>query len=63
MVLWPMCITLEIFLLQDIEMHRGKPLYLNEERYAALTYMVLRVFADFLLILFVSSNEFLNLIS
>ena len=21
-------------------MHRGKPLYLNEERYAALTYMV-----------------------
>lgn len=63
MVLWPMCITLEIFLLQDIEMHRGKPLYLNEERNAALTYMVLRVFADFLLILFVSSNEFLNLIS
>ncbi|MFQ6632058.1 hypothetical protein Gotur_009613 [Gossypium turneri] len=29
-----------IFLFQDIEMHRGKPLYLNEERYAALSYMV-----------------------
>lgn len=26
--------------LQDNEMHRGKPLYLNEERYAALTHMV-----------------------
>lgn len=25
---------------EDIQMHRGKPLYLNEERYAALTYMV-----------------------
>uniref|UniRef100_A0A0D3BQS2 E3 ubiquitin-protein ligase n=2 Tax=Brassica oleracea var. oleracea TaxID=109376 RepID=A0A0D3BQS2_BRAOL len=25
---------------EDIEMMRGKPLYLNEERYAALTYMV-----------------------
>lgn len=25
---------------EDIEMHRGKPLYLNLERYAALTYMV-----------------------
>ncbi|KAL1822614.1 hypothetical protein ACET3Z_009392 [Daucus carota] len=25
---------------EDIEMHRGKPLYLNQERYAALTYMV-----------------------
>ncbi|KAF2288678.1 hypothetical protein GH714_010354 [Hevea brasiliensis] len=24
---------------EDIEMHRGKPLYLNEERYATLTYM------------------------
>lgn len=28
------------YFLQDIEMHRGKPLYLNEERYAAITYMV-----------------------
>lgn len=27
-------------ILQDVQMHRGKPLYLNEERYAALTYMV-----------------------
>lgn len=26
--------------LQDVEMRRGKPLYLNEERYAALTHMV-----------------------
>lgn len=26
--------------LQDVDMQRGKPLYLNEERYAALTYMV-----------------------
>ncbi|KAJ7961420.1 E3 ubiquitin-protein ligase PRT6 [Quillaja saponaria] len=25
---------------EDFEMHRGKPLYLNEERYASLTYMV-----------------------
>ncbi|XP_071726695.1 E3 ubiquitin-protein ligase PRT6-like isoform X2 [Rutidosis leptorrhynchoides] len=25
---------------EDIEMHRGKPLYLNEERYAALSHMV-----------------------
>ncbi|KAG9159191.1 hypothetical protein Leryth_018168 [Lithospermum erythrorhizon] len=25
---------------EDIDMHRGKPLYLNEERYAALTHMV-----------------------
>ncbi|KAM3736727.1 hypothetical protein ACB098_09G002400 [Castanea mollissima] len=25
---------------EDVQMHRGKPLYLNEERYAALTYMV-----------------------
>lgn len=25
---------------EDIQMHRGKPLYLNEERYAALNYMV-----------------------
>ncbi|CAK7333875.1 unnamed protein product [Dovyalis caffra] len=24
---------------EDIEIHRGKPLYLNEERYAALAYM------------------------
>ena len=30
-----------IFLFQDIDMRRGKPLYLNEERYAALTYMVI----------------------
>lgn len=27
-------------MLQDVEMHRGKPLFLNEERYAALTHMV-----------------------
>jgi hypothetical protein len=27
-------------ILQDFEMSRGKPLFLNEERYAALTYMV-----------------------
>ncbi|KAL5549950.1 hypothetical protein UlMin_000126 [Ulmus minor] len=31
---------LDAFGEEDIEMHRGKPLYLNEERYAALTYMV-----------------------
>lgn len=30
--------------LQDIEMSRGKPLYLNEERYAALTNMVLELY-------------------
>ncbi|KAH9672311.1 E3 ubiquitin-protein ligase PRT6 [Citrus sinensis] len=30
---------LDAFGEEDIEMHRGKPLYLNEERYAALTYM------------------------
>jgi hypothetical protein len=29
---------------QDIQMHRGKPLYLNEERYAALNYMVKEIF-------------------
>lgn len=29
-------------------MHRGKPLYLNEERYAALTYMVMKKALSFL---------------
>ncbi|CAN0926604.1 E3 ubiquitin-protein ligase PRT6 [Linum grandiflorum] len=31
---------LDAFGEEDIEMHRGKPLYLNEERYAALCHMV-----------------------
>ncbi|KAL3531814.1 hypothetical protein ACH5RR_005335 [Cinchona calisaya] len=31
---------LDAFGEEDHEMHRGKPLYLNEERYAALTHMV-----------------------
>ncbi|OMO66313.1 Zinc finger, N-recognin [Corchorus capsularis] len=31
---------LDAFGEEDLEMHRGRPLYLNEERYAALTYMV-----------------------
>ncbi|XP_057527807.1 E3 ubiquitin-protein ligase PRT6 isoform X2 [Amaranthus tricolor] len=31
---------LDAFGEEDVEMLRGKPLYLNEERYAALTYMV-----------------------
>ncbi|GAB2272531.1 hypothetical protein Dimus_007354 [Dionaea muscipula] len=31
---------LDAFGEEDVEIHRGKPLYLNEERYAALTYMV-----------------------
>uniref|UniRef100_A0A5B7BIP5 E3 ubiquitin-protein ligase n=1 Tax=Davidia involucrata TaxID=16924 RepID=A0A5B7BIP5_DAVIN len=31
---------LDAFGEEDIEMHRGKPLYFNEERYAALNYMV-----------------------
>lgn len=31
---------LDIYGEEDIEMHRGKPLYLNEERYAALCHMV-----------------------
>ncbi|KAK7293058.1 hypothetical protein RJT34_15919 [Clitoria ternatea] len=31
---------LDAFGEEDIEMNRGKPLHLNEERYAALTYMV-----------------------
>ncbi|VVB12938.1 unnamed protein product [Arabis nemorensis] len=31
---------LDTFGEEDIDMSRGKPLYLNEERYAALTYMV-----------------------
>ncbi|GMH23083.1 hypothetical protein Nepgr_024926 [Nepenthes gracilis] len=31
---------LDAFGEEDVEMHRGKPLYLNEERYAALTFMV-----------------------
>lgn len=30
-------------------MHRGKPLYLNEERYAALTNMVLELYVFFFL--------------
>lgn len=40
----PCSFCLSIFLLQDTEMHRGKPLYLNEERYAALNHMVRRSF-------------------
>ncbi|KAL4284787.1 hypothetical protein GQ457_16G022680 [Hibiscus cannabinus] len=32
---------LDAFGEEDIEMRRGKPLYLNEERYAALSYMVI----------------------
>ena len=39
---------LNFLLLQDNEMHRGKPLYLNEERYAALTHMVRMLFLAFL---------------
>ncbi|PIN03040.1 putative ubiquitin-protein ligase of the N-recognin family [Handroanthus impetiginosus] len=31
---------LDAFGEEDVEMHRGKPLFLNEERYAALTHMV-----------------------
>jgi len=31
---------LDAFGEEDTEMHRGKPLYLNEERYAALNHMV-----------------------
>lgn len=31
---------LDAFGEEDIDMHRGKPLYLNKERYAALTHMV-----------------------
>ncbi|XP_023771470.2 E3 ubiquitin-protein ligase PRT6 [Lactuca sativa] len=31
---------LDAFGEEDVEMHRGKPLYLNEERYAALSHMV-----------------------
>ncbi|XP_076955336.1 E3 ubiquitin-protein ligase PRT6-like isoform X2 [Bidens hawaiensis] len=31
---------LDAFGEEDIDMHRGKPLYLNEERYAALSHMV-----------------------
>ncbi|XVF55280.1 hypothetical protein PTKIN_Ptkin06aG0024300 [Pterospermum kingtungense] len=37
---------LDAFGEEDIGMHRGKPLYLNEERYAALSYMVLRFFSQ-----------------
>ncbi|KAJ4704674.1 E3 ubiquitin-protein ligase PRT6-like [Melia azedarach] len=33
---------LDVYGEEDIEMNRGKPLYLNEERYAALTYMTFR---------------------
>eukprot|EP00268_Persea_americana_P013166 TRINITY_DN1573_c1_g1_i1.p1 TRINITY_DN1573_c1_g1~~TRINITY_DN1573_c1_g1_i1.p1 ORF type:complete len:2067 (+),score=416.93 TRINITY_DN1573_c1_g1_i1:302-6502(+) len=36
---WP-SLYLDMFGEEDIDMHRGKPLYLNEERYAALTHMV-----------------------
>lgn len=36
---WP-SLYLDAFGEEDIEMHRGKPLYLNEERYASLSYMV-----------------------
>ncbi|KAF4388594.1 hypothetical protein G4B88_021505 [Cannabis sativa] len=36
---WP-SLYLDAFGEEDMEMSRGKPLYLNEERYAALTYMV-----------------------
>ncbi|XAR68944.1 Carboxypeptidase U [Bertholletia excelsa] len=37
--LWPSP-YLDVFGEEDIEMHRGKPLYLNEERYAVLAHMV-----------------------
>lgn len=33
------------FWMQDHEMHRGKPLYLSQERYAALTHLVTVPFA------------------
>lgn len=36
---WP-SLYLDAFGEEDIEMHRGKPLYLNKERYAALSHMV-----------------------
>ncbi|XP_062095624.1 E3 ubiquitin-protein ligase PRT6 [Humulus lupulus] len=36
---WP-SLYLDAFGEEDIDMGRGKPLYLNDERYAALTYMV-----------------------
>ncbi|XP_071697200.1 E3 ubiquitin-protein ligase PRT6-like isoform X2 [Rutidosis leptorrhynchoides] len=36
---WP-SLYLDTFGEEDVEMHRGKPLYLNEERYAALSHMV-----------------------
>ncbi|CAA0829795.1 E3 ubiquitin-protein ligase PRT6 [Striga hermonthica] len=36
---WP-SLYLDAFGEEDVEMHRGKPLFLNEERYAALTHMV-----------------------
>ncbi|KAM7464065.1 hypothetical protein LguiA_032186 [Lonicera macranthoides] len=36
---WP-SLYLDAYGEEDIEMHRGKPLHLNEERYAALTHMV-----------------------
>ncbi|XP_074307794.1 E3 ubiquitin-protein ligase PRT6 [Silene latifolia] len=36
---WP-SLYLDAFGEEDIDMQRGKPLFLNEERYAALTYMV-----------------------
>lgn len=41
---------IELFLLQDMDMQRGKPLFLNEERYAALTYMVRRSLLCFIFI-------------
>ncbi|CAA0842859.1 E3 ubiquitin-protein ligase PRT6 [Striga hermonthica] len=36
---WP-SLYLDAFGEEDVEMHRGKPLFLNEERYAALNHMV-----------------------
>lgn len=47
---------LSFLLSQDIEMHRGKPLYLNEERYAALNHMVRSL--SFFILLFVSYSIF-----
>jgi hypothetical protein len=38
-LIWDGCLCMP-FWMQDHEMHRGKPLYLSQERYAALTYLV-----------------------
>uniref|UniRef100_A0A453DYW2 E3 ubiquitin-protein ligase n=1 Tax=Aegilops tauschii subsp. strangulata TaxID=200361 RepID=A0A453DYW2_AEGTS len=38
--LYPLLMHVCTFWMQDHEMHRGKPLYLSQERYAALTYLV-----------------------